>query len=775
MSFESFTQDTDQPVDTGLRARPLWRAMGLSLALAALAAVAIAVANAHESFVRERLEQAVTAGEAEALASAASSLEGELESASMSLERGLDEVWASLGEPSVVSTLEHRLAGYRGGPQAIADFIARTETAWRAALDAQTRPPRNVTSGAAARWLTSLVAGQDGLESLVLIDRFGAAVAASELPGRYDHTGEDGFSRALLTGEPALATDPGDPAGVDLFLPIESDGQVSGVMSARLDLGNMVELAAGTRLFVDGREVSSGSEPSDSTVSSIAEVDDVVRRLDGAGDSPVAEVLASVPKEGASEEIDEPGSRPVLVVGRLTAPAWRDLQGPELGVARLLNASILDSTDVGLAREVADEARGLVRILIAALAMAALLGAGFAFYELRAAGTRSAPPEVAELSARDLVEAERAQLRKDVETERAALMTSLDRLREELQSVVDGDLSRVLSAEGRGKGVDRLVSTSGGIVDGLRDVVSEGLAASAALDRAAVSARPALADLGAAQRDLLRTLEERAHALEGLSARLGGFAETAKAAGERSRSTQRSARGARESGKKLRTALEHASTSTSEGVRGLQTVTAATREMGETLELLTSLIERINIVALNASIKSASRAGTSPAGSARDLDGFAGDVERLSNRSSEAVARLEQLVNTIQTRGEAVLASSAGAQEETGRASSVVDDLLELLESLEREGRGLTRDLETLGESISDSDRVRRRSDRGERAVGKEPAGRIEQSCRRLDDVIADVARVAGELRESTSRYRLSERQDVGSSRGEGIANFAAR
>ena len=132
----------------------------------------------------------------------------------------------------------------------------------------------------------------------------------------------------------------------------------------------------------------------------------------------------------------------------------------------------------------------------------------------------------------------------------------------------------------------------------------------------------------------------------------------------------------------------------------------SSQEIGNIVEIIKSIADQTNILALNAAIQ-ANSAGEAGRGFAVVAD----EVQRLAERSSNATKRIEGLVKTIQNDTNAAVASmerstkevvdGANIAEEAGTALSKIEDVSTSLASLIERVSESTRKVSTMAENIA--------------------------------------------------------------------------
>ena len=175
----------------------------------------------------------------------------------------------------------------------------------------------------------------------------------------------------------------------------------------------------------------------------------------------------------------------------------------------------------------------------------------------------------------------------------------------------------------------------------------------------------------------------------------------------------------------------------------------SSQEIGNIVEIIKSIADQTNILALNAAIQ-ANSAGEAGRGFAVVAD----EVQRLAERSSNATKRIEGLVKTIQNDTNAAVASmerstkevvdGANIAEEAGTALSKIEDVSTSLASLIERVSESTRKLSTMAENIaSDMSQI------------DQMAVTTTENVIKTSDSIENLSVLSQELKNSVSGFKL--------------------
>jgi methyl-accepting chemotaxis protein len=580
--------------------------------------------------------------------------------------------------------------------------------------------------------------------ALLLTNRSGAPVAATG--GQADLQG--GGAGAPAVGPPRREAASG-MAVLDLAVPVHRDGVEVGVLHSLLDARRLSALVAAATFQRSGR---------------VALYDAQGTAIMAADAAALGQALPPAVKQLGAPAAAAPGS----VAGRSAQGvdslfAFAPVSGPALGQLGWTAVATMDAAEVlaplAAVRESVLVAAGFGIVL-------ALLCAAFAgrlprrqAEEIRQAAAQAAGGNLAaraEILSRDelgLAAAsfnrliERLGQRFQGEAERDALQSAIMRLLEEVSGVAQGDLTieADVTADVTGALADafnymiaELREIIGNVQTSTHQVTSSARRLQADAQRAVETSEEQAAEIGRASADV-----------DAMARTLGEVAESALAADGVAREALSNARGGGIAVRQTIDGMNRIRSHVQETARRIKRLGESSKEIGEIVKLIGDIADRTSILALNAAIQAAS------AGEAgRGFAVVAEEVQRLSERSTEATRQISALVATIQSETHDTVVSMEESTREVVEGSRIAD----------LAGQALT-EINTVAERIavivqSITEAAARQAHRSEQisSIMDGIAGMTAQtatSTRQSAVAVSRMAELADALRESVSTFRL--------------------
>ena len=176
----------------------------------------------------------------------------------------------------------------------------------------------------------------------------------------------------------------------------------------------------------------------------------------------------------------------------------------------------------------------------------------------------------------------------------------------------------------------------------------------------------------------------------------------------------------------------------------------SSQEIGEITELIADITEQTNVLALNAAIQAAS------AGEAgRGFSVVAEEVQRLAERSGDATRQIAALVKAIQTDTQDAVAAMERSTHGVVEGARLSDNAGTALTEIDQ----VTRRLAELIERISDT--AQKEANHANGVANNiqhilEVTADAEAGTRNTAKQVRDLTRIADELRQSVSRFKIS-------------------
>ncbi|MGG2397844.1 methyl-accepting chemotaxis protein [Pseudomonas sp. SH1-B] len=244
----------------------------------------------------------------------------------------------------------------------------------------------------------------------------------------------------------------------------------------------------------------------------------------------------------------------------------------------------------------------------------------------------------------------------------------------------EGDLTRNLDSRGRDE-LTSLATYFNAFTDKLRQVIRQMLDSAGSLDQAAAS-------LGDISSEAQRHSQQQAQQMELVATAVNqvtyGVQDVAKnaehASGEMQSAESQASQGQQNIDASLRQ-IDQLSSTIDKAVEVIQSLASESTQIGSVLEVIRSIAEQTNLLALNAAIEAA-RAGEQGRGFAVVAD----EVRLLAQRTQQSTAEIQGMIERLQGNSEAAVKviheSSRASQLTVEQASQAGESLAQIAQSL---------------------------------------------------------------------------------------------
>ncbi|MFM7332072.1 MAG: methyl-accepting chemotaxis protein [Brachymonas sp.] len=371
--------------------------------------------------------------------------------------------------------------------------------------------------------------------------------------------------------------------------------------------------------------------------------------------------------------------------------------------------------------------------------MAILAGLGLARVQLAESRKGQAIAEQQRLMA----EGQEQEAKRINDANQAAIL----RLMNELQSVAEGDLTQeaTVTEDITGAIADSVNYT----VEELRSLVGNVQNTATRVAQTTAVVESTSTELLAASTEQLREIRETGQSVLDMAGRINevsGQAQESALVARQSLSAAESGLQAVQNAIGGMNAIRDQIQDTSKRIKRLG---ESSQEIGEITELISDITEQTNVLALNAAIQAAS------AGEAgRGFSVVAEEVQRLAERSAEATKQISALVKAIQTDTQDAVAAMERSTQGVVEGAKLSDNAGTALVQIDSVSRRLAELIEEISKSAA------READSANVVAGNiqhifavtEQTG---EGTRSTVQQVRDLARVAEELRQSVSRFKI--------------------
>jgi twitching motility protein PilJ len=384
---------------------------------------------------------------------------------------------------------------------------------------------------------------------------------------------------------------------------------------------------------------------------------------------------------------------------------------------------------------------GIVPLLVLGLMglLAVLAGLGLARVQL---GESRKGQAIAEQQ-RQLAEGQEQEAKRINDANQAAIL----RLMNELQSVAEGDLTQeaTVTEDITGAIADSVNYT----VEELRSLVGNVQNTATRVAQTTAVVESTSTELLAASTEQLREIRETGQSVLDMAGRINQVSGQAQESAQVARQSLSAAESGLQAVQNAIGGMNAIRDQIQDTSKRIKRLGESSQEIGEITELISDITEQTNVLALNAAIQAAS------AGEAgRGFSVVAEEVQRLAERSAEATKQISALVKAIQTdTQDAVAAMERSTQGvvEGAKLSDNAGTALVQIDSVSRRLAELIQEISTSAAREADSANVVAGNIQHIFAVTEQTG----EGTRSTVQQVRDLSRVAEELRQSVSRFKI--------------------
>jgi twitching motility protein PilJ len=344
---------------------------------------------------------------------------------------------------------------------------------------------------------------------------------------------------------------------------------------------------------------------------------------------------------------------------------------------------------------------------------------------------------------RSLAENQELEAKRINDANQAAIL----RLMNELQSVAEGDLTQeaTVTEDITGAIADSVNYT----VEELRSLVGNVQNTATRVAQTTAVVESTSTELLAASTEQLREIRETGQSVLDMAGRINEVSGQAQESAQVARQSLSAAESGLQAVQNAIGGMNAIRDQIQDTSKRIKRLGESSQEIGEITELISDITEQTNVLALNAAIQAAS------AGEAgRGFSVVAEEVQRLAERSAEATKQISALVKAIQTDTQDAVAAMERSTQGVVEGAKLSDNAGTALVQIDAVSRRLAELIEEISQSAS-----------REAESANVVAGNIQhifavteqtgEGTRSTVQQVRDLSRVAEELRQSVSRFKI--------------------
>ncbi|WP_077531589.1 methyl-accepting chemotaxis protein [Vreelandella utahensis] len=260
-------------------------------------------------------------------------------------------------------------------------------------------------------------------------------------------------------------------------------------------------------------------------------------------------------------------------------------------------------------------------------------------------------------------------------------MEQVERLRQKLRQVADGDFSETLSIEIRENEVGEMLEAYNLMVAHVGDLLRQIDAATATAENSVQQVLDVTAKTHAGADRQSRDVSEAATAVNQMASSIQDVSGNAQSAASHAHEAADSAQEGDSVAREARQRIDHLDTRFAETARTMESLEQDAQDVSKVLGMIREIADQTNLLALNAAIEAA-RAGESGRGFAVVADEVRNLAQRTqdsTNQVQETIERLQQQVQTLVSESEASASASRESVASVNQTSEAIHRVMEAI------------------------------------------------------------------------------------------------
>ena len=372
----------------------------------------------------------------------------------------------------------------------------------------------------------------------------------------------------------------------------------------------------------------------------------------------------------------------------------------------------------------------LVGVILAAIALAMLILAGLSAYRAQSRNARM----TAEINQRN--------------------QDAILRLLDEMGSLADGDLTVQATVTEDVTGA--IADSVNYAVEALRDLVAGVNATAQKVAAQGQETRATTMQLAEASEHQAGEIREATETINNMARSFDQMAQRSSESADVAQNSVEIANRGADMVRQTISGMDNIRNQIQETSKRIKRLGESSQEIGDIVELINSLSEQTNVLALNAAIQAASAGGAG-----RGLAVVADEVQRLAERATDATRRIEALVQTIQSDTAEAVNSMETTTSQVVSGARLAEDAGDALESIERVSNDLAGLIQNISRQAQDESRNATRIAQMMNSI-RDISVQTTEGTGQTARSVANLAELVRELRESVADFKLPEEDERG-------------